>query len=85
MIDWYNTSETVTVAWGQLIQSHSGLTIKYSGSDLERDVLVLLQEHAELTDTDPQVFVCELVGDVESKGSKFPSLQSHTMEDTEEQ
>ena len=60
----------------QLRQLHS---VNY----LERDVLVLLQEHAELADTDPQVSVCELVGDVESEGSKLPPLQSHTMEDAE--
>ena len=52
------------------------------GEYLEWDVLVFIEEHVELTDADPEVSISELVGDVESKGSKLPSLQCDAMEDT---
>lgn len=50
---------------------------------LERNSFVFLQEHAQLTDTDPQVSSCELVWYVKSQRSKFPSLQCHTVEKTQ--
>ena len=50
---------------------------------LEWDVLVLVQEHVELTDADPEVSICELVGDVEAECSKFPSLKRDAMEHTQ--
>ena len=47
------------------------------------DVLVLLQEHVELADADPQVPVRKLIGDVEPQGPKLPPLQCHSVEHTQ--
>lgn len=49
------------------------------------DVLVLIQKHLELADTDVQVPVGELVGNVEAQRAKFSSLQSNSMEETQRQ
>lgn len=46
-------------------------------------LLVLVKEHAELTDADPEVSICEFVRDVEAKGSKLSPFQSHPMKHTE--
>ena len=50
---------------------------------LEWCVLVLVQEHVELADADPEVPVSELVGDVEAKSTKFPSFQRDAVEHTQ--
>ena len=50
---------------------------------LERNLLVLVQKHAKLADTDPEISVSELVWNIETKSSKLSPLQSHSMEDAE--
>lgn len=49
------------------------------------DVLVLIQEHFELADTNVQVAISELIGNVEAQRAKFSSLQSNSMEQAERQ
>ena len=44
---------------------------------LEWDVLVLVQEHVELTDAYPEVTISKLVGDVEAQSAKLTPLQTH--------
>ena len=50
---------------------------------LEWCVLVLVQEHVELADADPEVPVSELVGDVEAKSTKLSSFQRDAVEHTQ--
>ena len=50
---------------------------------LEWGVLVLVQEHVELADADPEVPVSELVGDVEAKSTKLPSFKCDAVEHTQ--
>ena len=68
--EWFHCIDAYRLGW--LAISH-----------LVRDLLVLLQEHVQLTDADPQVTVSELVGNVEPQSSKLPPLQSHAMEEAE--
>ena len=49
-------------------------------ADLEWYLLILIQKHDQLADADPEVTISELIGDVETQGSKLPPLQSHPME-----
>ena len=46
-------------------------------------VLVLIEEHVQLTDADPQVPVSELVRNVEPQSPKLASLQCHSVEDAQ--
>lgn len=48
--------------------------------DLVGDVLIFIQKHLELADTDAQVPVCELIGDVEAQGPKLAALQGIPVE-----
>ena len=50
---------------------------------LEWDVLVLVQEHVELTDAYPEVTISKLVGDVEAQSAKLSPLQRDAMEHTQ--
>lgn len=44
------------------------------------DVLIFIQKHLELADTDAQVPICELIGDVEAQGPKLAALQGVPVE-----
>ena len=44
---------------------------------------VLHEEHLQLGETDPEVSVSVLIGDVESQGSKLPPLQQCPVEQAE--
>jgi len=50
---------------------------------LERYLLVFIQKHAELADTDPEVSVSELIWNIETKSSKLSPLKSHSMKHTQ--
>lgn len=41
---------------------------------LKRNIRVFVEKHVKLTDAYSQITVCELVRNVETKGSKFTSL-----------
>ena len=49
------------------------------------DVLVLIQEHLELADTDAEVTVSELIWDVEPQWAKLSALNGITVEQTQRQ
>ena len=48
--------------------------------NLERNVLVLFEEHLELADADAQVAVRELIGNVEAECAVLASLQHNSVE-----
>ena len=50
---------------------------------LERYLFILIEEHVELADADPQVSIREPVWDVEAESSKLSPLKSNSMEDTQ--
>ena len=52
-------------------------------TDLEWDFLVLHEEHLELTDTDSQVTVRKLVGNVKPEGTKLSPLNHDSMEEAQ--
>lgn len=52
-------------------------------TNLKGHALILFQEHVQLTNTDPQIACCELVGDVKTKRSKFPPFERDTMKETQ--
>ena len=54
------------------------LNIKTDGY-LKRNVLVFIEEHVQLTDTDPQVTISELIWDIKTQCSKLPPLQCDPM------
>lgn len=55
----------------------------YMFNYLIRYVLVLHEEHFELTDTNSQIAVCHFVWDVKTERSKLPPLQYHAVEQAE--
>lgn len=60
-------------------------TLSLSPAHLVRDVIILIQEHLELANTDAQVPVCELIGDVEAQGPKLSAFQCIPMEQAQRQ
>ena len=46
-------------------------------------VLVLIQEHVQLANTDSQITIRKFIWDVKSKCSKLSPLQSHPMKHTQ--
>ena len=52
-------------------------------SDITLQGMVFHQEHAEMADTDLQVPVSKLVGDVEAQGTELQSLQHDPVEHTQ--
>jgi len=49
---------------------------------LKGDMRVFCEEHLKLADTDPEVTICEVVWNVETKRSKLPSLYGNSMEES---
>ena len=46
---------------------------------LKRNILVFIEEHIQLTDTDPQVTISKLIRDIKAQCSKLSSLQCYSM------
>lgn len=45
--------------------------------------LILIEEHLQLSHTDPQIRLVVLIRDIPSQGTKFPPLLHQSMEETE--
>lgn len=54
-------------------------------SYLEWNVGILCKEHLQLAHTDPEVPVSEFIRDVETKGTKLPSLNHNSVEECNSQ